>query len=860
MTGGQAASIRSRCSFAGPFAYRLVGAPGLCDGRMVWVEGGRAVVTGDVDAPSGTPTAAVIGGGDDGVMDALGYLAAFAFHAPFAFAAFGSDWSWQWAGEEPTGGDWSTEPLLTYLRLPGVPLVVTDAHALADLGEGLGLGAWAAALVRSVTGSVMGVIGVGSAAPRDWSARELEMITRVAAVCAGRWELLAVANENAAGARRSRFLADVSSLLSSLPDAAGLSARLTRFCVPTVAAVAVMHRFDGDLVTVAVAHRDPLEQARWEETGVSKPAPIVSELVAAQVRTTGEPSLERLDRADPLAGGLMAADDDRGPWRIVVPIRSGPAVRGLLTWIGEPGVEYRPEDVALAVDFGHRAALAWEWADVFAERGRVAVSLQQSLLPAKLPHIPGLEVATRYVAADSALEVGGDFYDLFAARDGQWLAVIGDVVGRGVEAAGLTGLARHTLRAIGPQMSVDESLKHLNHLVHDSSDTTRMLTVAVARLSLDTQTATIARGGHCSPIIVKASGAVDMIEPRGWLIGAFDEIAVERVDVEFTAGDTLVLYTDGVTEARRDGEFFGEDRLLRLLAGSEGASAEETADRILAAVAEFSGATTRDDIALLILRRPPAAAMPIGADRDRSPLGVPAPRAHAAGPGASAGRSVPIFSAASVSRITGLAADRIAAWEERYGLVVAARTKNAARIFTGQQLDALRLVAAEMRLGSDEAQAHATLSRQLVAGRDFADFRSESVPEAVWVLVVDVNPYTRSVLERTLTDAGFVVSAVGNGLDARRVIADADIGIAVAEIMLPGESPIDLYRDLTSAAVPVLSYSSLRAVDQAFAAGADAFLTKPLQPARLVSTIRDILSSAPASTVETAPRSPDDRQ
>jgi CheY-like chemotaxis protein len=749
----------------------------------------------------------------------LARLAGRALDAPVAFVS--ADDGTRWVGAPdgtPAGAE--HDGLLERLSRPDTRLVVPDAGRSAGP-----LRAWAVARITA------GVIGVASPRPRAWSRRDIEIVEEIAAVLSGH------GTDVTEELRRSRFLADASALVSSLPDAPGLPARLTRFCVPGVAAVAVMQRYDGNLTTVGLAHRDPAQQTRLEAALSTGPVAVGPGSVAERVLATGEPVRSRLGADDVLAEGLGR------PWRITVPIRSGGVVRGLLTWVAQPQADYGVVDVLLATEFAHRVALAWQWADVFAERGRVAAALQQSLLPARMPAVDGLEIAARYVTADAAVEVGGDFYDLFPGPDGQWLAVIGDVMGRGVEAAGVTGLARHTLRAIGPRLSPARSLHRLNQLINDSSESTRFLTVAMARLNVGDGRMTVVRGGHCPPLLVRQNGAVEVLQPPGWIVGEFPDAQFDEVEAVLEPGDTLVLYTDGVIEARRGREFFGEDGLQRLLAEVAGRSAEEIADLILTAVAEFAVVNADDDIALLVLRRAPVTVAPEPPPgRDLPPATRPLPAAD---------RDLPVFSARAVSRLTGIPADDLTAWSERYGLVVPAHTRAGTAVYSGRQLDAARLLAARLHDGLDEAAAHAVLADRLVsqAGPEPLGAAVMGRPPAAGrgrVLVVDWDAYLLTVIERSLGASGFSVATAGTVAQARSAVDDGPIAAVVMELLLPGESATDLCREVATAGVPVLTYSSLRAVDQAFAAGADGFMPKPLNAANLVSTVRDILAPAPA--------------
>ncbi|WP_198153918.1 SpoIIE family protein phosphatase [Catenuloplanes japonicus] len=769
-----------------------------------------------------------------GPVPRLARLAARMLEAPFAFVAVDGMVRWSGAAD---GGPVSPAADVLFSSLAGTDALLVQADAVDGPVR-----AWAGVRVRSAAGAVVGVLGAGSASPRDWTPAELEILRETAAAVGELSEAAGLAGERL---RRSEFLADVSGLVSSLPDAAGLPARLARFCVPGVAALAIMQQYDGTLTSVGIAHRDPIQQARLEAALGGGPIEVAPGSATAHVVTTGEPVCDRLTPDDPLATGLVRVDGQAGPWRVMVPIRTAGVVSGLITWVAEPDVAYGEADLLLATEFARRAALAWERARLFAERGRVAGELQQSLLPARLPVVDGLQVAGRYVAADAALEVGGDFYDLFPAPGGQWLAVIGDVMGRGVEAAGVTGLARHTLRAIGPQLAPAEAVRQLNRLVFDASEQGRFLTMAMARLDLAQDRVVIARGGHCPPMLLRHDGTVERVQPAGRLVGAFPDLWADEAEVTMGAGDTLVLYTDGVIEARRNSEFFGEDGLQELLAGLAGSSAEEIADRILAAVHEFATGNAEDDIALLILHRPvrdPDA----GTAPERQVPSVARP-ARTQVPD----RALPIFSTRAVGRLTGIRAEDLAAWSDRYGLVMPIRTKAGTPVYSAGQLDALRLVAARMRGGSDETAAHADLAGHLVDPAEPVPPVSAPYRPRGTVLVVDWDGYLLTVMERNLRAAGYQVTTARTPAEARAAAAAAPVVCAVIEMLLPGRSAADLCKHLVADGVPVLTYSSLRAVDQAFAAGADGFLSKPLNAARLISTVRDILTPAPAAASST---------
>jgi serine phosphatase RsbU (regulator of sigma subunit) len=271
-------------------------------------------------------------------------------------------------------------------------------------------------------------------------------------------------------------------------------------------------------------------------------------------------------------------------------------------------------DLALVEDLGRRAALAIDNARLFADRSRVARTLQQSLLPHALPDIPGVEVGAAYRPAGGGSDVGGDFYDVFEIAGGSWVCVMGDVCGKGADAAALTGLVRYTVRATAMRERDPATvLTLLNEAVLRQTSDYRFATVLCGRLDADAGAVrfTLACGGHPLPLLVPAEGRARAVGTPGSLIGALPEIVVRDEVVRLEPGDTVVLFTDGVTEERRvSGEAFGEDGLLRVLDATRGRPAAEIAASVERAVLEFSAEEPRDDIAVLVLRVTPPGPAP----------------------------------------------------------------------------------------------------------------------------------------------------------------------------------------------------------------------------------------------------------
>ncbi|WP_433379426.1 SpoIIE family protein phosphatase [Actinoplanes sp. CA-142083] len=240
--------------------------------------------------------------------------------------------------------------------------------------------------------------------------------------------------------------------------------------------------------------------------------------------------------------------------------------------------------------------------------------LQRSLLPAVLQTPPGLETAAHYRMA-SADEVGGDFYDLFPMNDGRWGFFLGDVSGKGVEAAAVTALARYTLRAAAVYDPDPAAVLHnLNRVLyqeyrHDARYCT--LVFGILTLRPDGFRAVIASGGHPDPLVLRADGTAEYHRTKGRLVGVFPGSVYTNTIVDLRPGDTLVLYTDGVTEARaRAGPAadprYGVDAVARFAADLAPAGAAAAIDAFVDLLDSF-GEGLDDDTAVMAIGVPPPA-------------------------------------------------------------------------------------------------------------------------------------------------------------------------------------------------------------------------------------------------------------
>jgi phosphoserine phosphatase RsbU/P len=234
----------------------------------------------------------------------------------------------------------------------------------------------------------------------------------------------------------------------------------------------------------------------------------------------------------------------------------------------------------------------------------LARTLQQTLLPPHLPIIAGLDVEAEYRPAGDGSEVGGDFYDVFQVGADDWVVVIGDVCGKGAEAAVVTALARYTLRAAAIRDAAPaHGLRVLNEALR-RSDGSRLCTAVVLRFTWAEGRWAVrsCAAGHALPLLLRPGDEPVAVGRPGTLLGALNEVMLVEARLELAEGDAIVAYTDGVTEGRTPGgEFYGEERLHERLAAAA-AAGECPGSALLADVLDFQHGVPRDDIAIVAVR------------------------------------------------------------------------------------------------------------------------------------------------------------------------------------------------------------------------------------------------------------------
>ena len=295
---------------------------------------------------------------------------------------------------------------------------------------------------------------------------------------------------------------------------------------------------------------------------------------------------------------------------MVLPLGARGSVLGALTlWIMRPAKAFDETARRTAKRLADRAALALDNARLHEQQSHIATVLQHSLLPRSLPEISGFEASSRFLAAGEAYEVGGDFYDVFRSGSRSWTAVIGDVCGKGPEAASLTALARYTVRtASSPDSSPSQVLRTLHESISSERSDYRFCTAALAQIQAppngtDEARLTVALGGHPLPIILRKDGRVESIGEAGTLLGVLPSPRLADVEATLAVGDSLILYTDGVLDVANRAKRGDPDWFKDQIAVTTGMGAEEIAERLAQASIERHGDNLRDDIAILVLHR-----------------------------------------------------------------------------------------------------------------------------------------------------------------------------------------------------------------------------------------------------------------
>jgi serine phosphatase RsbU (regulator of sigma subunit)/HAMP domain-containing protein len=315
-------------------------------------------------------------------------------------------------------------------------------------------------------------------------------------------------------------------------------------------------------------------------------------------------------------GVQLEDEQDGAALELAIPLEAGTKRRGVV-WVGRRTDQQPYEDelrTALQSLVQH-AAVAIDNADLHRELGEkqrfeqemmLARRIQRYMLPHEVPRVAGYAA---YGVSLPAYEVGGDYFDYVPVQNGNWHFVIGDVAGKGVAAAMIMTILRSLVHTyVEFEASPGRVLSRVNRSLSPDLDTDMFVTVADIALDPARHTAQIVRAGHEPILVVRGNGEIVRVTPRGTALGLLDvnefDLGIEESSFRIEKHDTLLLYTDGITEARdADGTEFGYERLERLAGRLAGEPPRQMVEHIVAEVEKFSGAQHQDDITLIVLQR-----------------------------------------------------------------------------------------------------------------------------------------------------------------------------------------------------------------------------------------------------------------
>ncbi|WP_167880540.1 SpoIIE family protein phosphatase [Nocardioides guangzhouensis] len=462
------------------------------------------------------------------------------------------------------------------------------------------------ALPLNVAGRTIGVISLSFPGVRVVDAAEMEFLEILADNCAQALQRIEAQSSATIAAERLAFLADASVELARSLDYEVTLAKVAQLVVPTFAdwcAIDVVE--DGRLHRLAVAHVDPAKVQLARELEERYPSNPDAPRGTWHVLRTGRSDLIPEITDEMLVAGatdgehLRIARDLQLRSALVVPLTARGKVRGVITWVAaESDRRYTEDDLAFAEDLARRAAVAIDNAELHSHTLAAAVRLQEAVLPDRMPEVPGWEVAS-YYDPSGRTDVGGDFYDAVPLLDGRMVLFVGDVMGRGVEAAAAMAQMRAAVRAY---CAVDPSpaavLGKLDRMFAQFPSE-QLVTLAYLVVDPSRGELVVANAGHPAPVLLRGDGSTEQLpdadgSPLAVLVQDRRE---QRIRVR--AGDVVLLFTDGLIERRGEDLDIGQARVLDLLPTLAG---DDLAGRLQSLVVALRDPSRDDDVAAVAVR------------------------------------------------------------------------------------------------------------------------------------------------------------------------------------------------------------------------------------------------------------------
>lgn len=405
---------------------------------------------------------------------------------------------------------------------------------------------------------------------------------------------------------RMSFLTDASGVLAGSLDYQETLRNVTRLAVPKFAdwCTADLVGEDGKIERLAITHVDPAKVQMAYELERRHPQDPNARTGIPEVVRTGEAALVRVVTDEMLQAAAKDAEHLQLLRQlgivsaIIAPLTVRGQTFGAMSFVwAESGRTYSEDDQRLALELARRAAVAIDNARLYRRERSIAETLQRSLLRKHLPEFPGMVIASRYLAARQEAEVGGDWYDALALPDGRVGLVMGDVAGRGIQAAAVMGQLQNAVRAYAmeghPPAVILERVTRL-------LDLREMATLLYMVFDPPSWTVRYANAGHLPPIVISPNGKVSLLPEGGSPpIGGSGEVSFKEEQMTFAPGSTIVLFTDGLVEVRGEPIDQGLDRLMRAASGKPADQPEALLEHIVSTMLGREAST--DDVALLAL-------------------------------------------------------------------------------------------------------------------------------------------------------------------------------------------------------------------------------------------------------------------
>jgi serine phosphatase RsbU (regulator of sigma subunit) len=483
--------------------------------------------------------------------------------------------------------------------------------------------------LKDAQGRPFGSLGVGFTTEQVPDDTSLEFLGDVAAQCALALDRARLADAAEQAQEHLGFLDSLGATLSATLQVDTLLTQLAGLTVPRIADWCVVRLIVSPAhprPMVGAAHVDPGQVDALRRLAQRLPRDIHAVPELGDALAAGRPLIRGAQAADML-GALFDDPHDRAAMDAVgvhglavFPLHARGRLLGAIGFGNRAGRPFVRHEIDLATAVAARAAVIIDNTRLFHEQSVVARALQDSLLPGRLPEIPGIELGARYRAAGQGLDVGGDFYDAFQADANWWIIAVGDVCGHGVEAAATTGLVRHTIRSAAMDGVMPSAvLGRLNALLLRSAAergdvdddllpvSPRFCTVLVGAVQPTDYGVDIivCSGGHPLPLVRRAAGRVDPVGVPGTLLGVTPDVSLTDTVVHLDPGEALACYTDGLTDRRSGRRTFGEEGIVKALYQGKGLPAPALADLIEAEALRFVDDEPVDDMAVLTLRAAP---------------------------------------------------------------------------------------------------------------------------------------------------------------------------------------------------------------------------------------------------------------